>query len=311
MTAAPRPEPETPQRARTGARRIAGVGWSVLQRLSPQWAGRAAFKLFCTPPSRKRRTPAERRALDTLSANLKTATARRVMTPDADVQTYRWSAHTAPYRGCVLLVHGWTAEARIMTLFVEPLRRAGFDVVAIDLPAHGRASGRRLNMPIGARAVLAVEQAEGPFTGVIAHSFGGLVAVHAAEGGAPLTRALSIDRLVLISTPHSLSRLVRDFGTGLGFNAGMHQALADAVSAAALRPVTSISTGGMLAVAARPTLVIQDDDDDIVPASDGPAIVAATPAATLMTTKGLGHRRIVVMPTIVRASVRFLKGEAP
>jgi hypothetical protein len=31
--------------------------------------------------------------------------------------------------------------------------------------------------------------------------------------------------------------------------------------------------------------------------------------ATLQTTKGLGHRRIIVMPTTVRASIRFLNGE--
>jgi pimeloyl-ACP methyl ester carboxylesterase len=282
-----------------------GIALSALDRVAPRAAGRIAYRLFCKPP-RPRRTAAEARALETLSANLKTAEAHRIAGPDGDIQAYRWRAPTLPAAGTVLLIHGWTAEARIMTLFVEPLRRAGFDVVALDLPAHGLSSGRLLNMPIGARAVLAVADALGPFSGVIAHSFGGLVAALAAEGGAPLTRSLPVDRLVLIATPHAVDRLVRDFGSGLSFSGRLTQRLAEEVTAAAGRPVAAISAGDLLKVAGRPALIVQDDDDDIVPPSDGPLIASAS-GATLQATKGLGHRRIIIMPVVVKAAVRFLK----
>jgi fermentation-respiration switch protein FrsA (DUF1100 family) len=114
--------------------------------------------------------------------------------------------------------------------------------------------------------------------------------------------------MVLIATPHSVARLVRDFGQSLAFTPRLQRALADQVTRAARRPVESITTGDLLRVAGRPALIIQDDDDEVVPATDGPLIAGAC-GGTLHTTRGLGHRRIVIMPTVVRTSIRYLKGE--
>lgn len=293
----------------TAAKKAIGLTLNALGGVAPRRAGQLAFDLFCKPPSARQRSAAETRALATLSSNVASAEARRVRTPDAEVQTYLWRTSEAPPRGRVLLVHGWTSEARIMTLFVTPLLRAGFDVAALDLPAHGSSTGTRLNMPIGARAMLAVADALGPFTGVIAHSFGGLVTALATEGGAPLDRALPLERIVLISTPHSLTCLTEEFGVTFGFSTTVTRGLQDEVTRAAGRSVHDISTGRMLKRARVPALILHDDDDDVVPSSDGHAITALA-GATLVMTKGLGHRRIIVMPTTVRAAIRFLKGES-
>jgi pimeloyl-ACP methyl ester carboxylesterase len=286
---------------------------NVLAAVVPGRARRVVYDQFCTPPPVAMRTDAERRALETLSANTARAAAATIAAPDGDVMTYRWPLEAGGGPGGaaprVLLVHGWGADARVMTLFVEPLRRAGFEAVALDLPAHGQSSGTRLNMPIGARAVRAVFEALGPFQGIIAHSFGGLATTHALEGGPPLDRGMRTDKLVLLATPHSLDRLVADFARGRGYTPRLAAGLADAVTEAARRPVTSISTGGMLRVADVATLVIQDRDDDIVPAADGDAIVAAAPRASLHSTSGLGHSRIIVTPAIVRGAIRFIKGD--
>jgi pimeloyl-ACP methyl ester carboxylesterase len=292
----------------TAATKAMGATLNAIGVVAPQRAGQLAFDLFCKPPGARHRTATETRALETLSANMTTADVQRVATRDGEVQTYLWRTSVTPSRGRVLLVHGWTSEARIMTLFVTPLLRAGYDVAALDLPAHGLSSGKRLNMPIGARAVLAVGDVLGPFSGVIGHSFGGLVTALAAEGGAPLDRALPVDRLVLISTPHSLTRLTEEFGVKFGFTAATTLGLQNEVTRAAGRSVHDITTGGMLKAAGVPALILHDDEDDVVPPSDG-TIVAAMAGATLQTTKGLGHRRIIVMPTTVRASIRFLNGE--
>lgn len=286
---------------------------NALAAIAPTRARQVAYDQFCTPPPTAMRTDAERRALETLAANTARAIKQTIAAPDGTVSVYRWplgadgASDTAAPR--VLLVHGWGADARVMTLFVEPLRRAGFEAVALDLPAHGQSSGTRLNMPIGARAVRAVADVVGPFRGIIAHSFGGLATTHALEGGPPLDRGMRTEKLVLLATPHALDRLVADFARERGYAPRLAAGLADAVTEAAQRPVTSISTGGMLRVADVATLVIQDRDDEIVPATDGDAIVAAAPRAVLQTTTGLGHSRIIVTPAIVRSAIRFIKGD--
>src|SRR5262249_59183629 len=56
----------------------------------------------------------------------------------------------------VVLVHGWNGTSGDLSAFVGPLRDTGRRVVAIDLPAHGRSSGRFSDLTEAAAAVEAV-----------------------------------------------------------------------------------------------------------------------------------------------------------
>mgnify|MGYP003291741877 CR=1 FL=1 len=55
-----------------------------------------------------------------------------------------------------------------------------------------------------------------------------------------------------------------------------------------------------------PLLVIHDREDAEVPWQEGAIIAQAWPGATLSTTSGLGHRRIVHDPAVVERAVGFL-----
>jgi pimeloyl-ACP methyl ester carboxylesterase len=55
-----------------------------------------------------------------------------------------------------------------------------------------------------------------------------------------------------------------------------------------------------------PLLVFHDRDDRDVALADGEAIAAAWPGARLVTTTGLGHRRIVHDPPVVAQAIAFL-----
>ena len=59
-----------------------------------------------------------------------------------------------------------------------------------------------------------------------------------------------------------------------------------------------------------PLLVFHDRDDTDVAWSDGDSIARAWPGARLVTTRGLGHRRIVHDPQVVSQAVSFLFEEA-
>jgi pimeloyl-ACP methyl ester carboxylesterase len=270
-------------------------------------AAKAAFHQFSTPPRGANELDAEVKLSEKLGPLLGQAEATRIGTPDAIIQTYLWRTEQVTSRGRVLLIHGWTGQALIMGLFVRPLLQAGFDVVAFDQPAHGRSTGLRLNMPIGARAVLAVADQCGPFTGVMTHSFGGQVAALALEGGPPIGRRFMADRLVTVACPHSLQRLTRNFGQGFKFSADLQARFEDRISAAAGRPIETVNTGQMLAVAGMPVLAIHDELDDEVPFTEAQAIAASAPNVTLVPFAGLGHRRIIVTSAVIRAAIKFLQ----
>jgi pimeloyl-ACP methyl ester carboxylesterase len=279
-----------------------GAGWTA-----PRLAAKAAYNQFSTPPRGTAERDAEMKLHEKLGPLLDLAEALRIGTPDAFIQTYLWRTEIAANRGRVLLIHGWTGQSLIMGLFVRPLLQAGFDVVAFDQPAHGRSTGQQLNMPIGARAVLAVAHRLGPFTGVITHSFGGQVAALALEGGPPIGHRFQTDRLVTVACPNSLQRLTGNFGRDFGFTADLQGRFEARISDAAGRPIETIKTGDMLAVVGVPVLVVHDERDDEVPYSEALAIAAVCPHVTLMPFAGLGHRRIIVTSAVVRAAIKFLQ----
>ena len=65
--------------------------------------------------------------------------------------------------------------------FVEPLVEAGYRVVAYDGPAHGESPGRRTNIFKLTEGLMAVADAVGPLSGVIAHSLGTTAVLLAAS----------------------------------------------------------------------------------------------------------------------------------
>jgi pimeloyl-ACP methyl ester carboxylesterase len=58
-----------------------------------------------------------------------------------------------------------------------------------------------------------------------------------------------------------------------------------------------------------PTLVVHDRRDRQTAYADAARLVALLPQAELVTTEGLGHRRILADPAVVRAVVAFIHAD--
>lgn len=271
----------------------------ALEDLPPALAGDVAFRIFCTPELSQHRTDDH----DILTArarfHLRNARWQVVDTPAGEVQTYVYEPDGVA-RGTVVLVHGWTSEAAFMTAFTEPLRRSGMRVVAFDFPAHGLSPGRRTNLADCARAMLSVCDYYGPIDGVVAHSFGGFVALLVAEGGPPIDHAHPIGRFVLISCPNKLSEVTRNFGKALNLGPAAQRAYERHLERVGHRPVETFSAAELLRNVDQPVLIVHGRDDDEVTFRNAEDIAAAHPGARLMGFEGLGHRNVLFAPPVFR-----------
>lgn len=274
-----------------------------LATFSPTCAGRFAYTLFCRPPrTNPGRGPAARlpgAARGVLGA----AEVMSVPHPGGLLRAYHWGPPEARRR--VLLVHGWGGRASHMVAFARTLAASGLGVVAYDAPAHGDSTGRRADLPGGAEALRAVSDVLGPFEAAITHSFGGMVAALAAEGGPPLTGRVGFGSLVLVSPPARLGDLMRWFGSGAGLSARTIRGMREYVAKRAGRAVAEFDTGALLRGNVRRLLVIHDEDDPEVPFADGKA-VAGSAGGELVATRRLGHRRVLVAPEVARAAAEFV-----
>ena len=71
-------------------------------------------------------------------------------------------------------------------------------------------------------------------------------------------------------------------------------------------PMTKLSMDRIAPRLELPLLVIHDRDDREVPWVDGASIADASPRASLLSTEGLGHRRILRDPKVIEAAIAFL-----
>jgi pimeloyl-ACP methyl ester carboxylesterase len=288
-----------------GALRVIRPVVAAASFVSPRLAGAVAFRAFCRPPGDGRPGTPLRKAVDRAEARIAGAERIPVPFPGGVVQAYRFAARNGSGRS-VLLVHGWTSRAAFMSSVVEPLTGLGFDVVAVDLPGHGRSSGRTLHLPLGIAALRAVHETLGNWHAIVGHSFGGALATFLVSGA--LADPVPVEKLVLIGTPHSMEAVFRSFGSTFGLSPRGQHWFEENVPRLTGSPLSSFEVPAHLARTGTPTLVLHAPDDKEVPFASAQALAAAGPHVTLQALPGLGHRRILGGAATIAAAAAFLGG---
>ena len=200
----------------------------------------------------------------------------------------------------VLLLHGWEGQAADLAAFASPLLAAGFQVLAMDLPAHGDSEGRQTNIPHSARALQAVGAALGPLHAVIAHSVGSAVLAEALHAG------MTVGRAVLIAAPAHYESYARQVGTLAGLDAAGIARLLALLREPLGIDIHEVSLPRRAASLTQPALFMHSADDRIVAITDSEASAAAWPGARHLRLDGLGHRRILQEPAVVAEALQFI-----
>ena len=206
----------------------------------------------------------------------------------------------------VYLVHGWGGWRWQLDGFVAPLVEAGCRVVAFDAPSHGvsdpgpEGPGRSTILEF-ADALTAVVAEMGPAHAVVAHSLGATAAAFAIRGGLPVERAAF---LAPMADPLPYTRT---FAGRLGFGDRVRTRLVDRIERRVGLPLSAFDVPAMAGQSPTPPLLLVHDRLDAETGwSDSAAIAAAWPRSRLVTTSGLGHRRILRAPAVIAEVTGFV-----
>jgi alpha-beta hydrolase superfamily lysophospholipase len=104
----------------------------------------------------------------------------------------------------ILITHGWISRAAYMVKLIKALHQQGYDVYALDFPAHGEAKGLQLPWPDAVAILKETINHHGPFYGVIGHSFGGSMLLNTLNLAGQLPEWQlnnKPERVVLIAAP--------------------------------------------------------------------------------------------------------------
>lgn len=265
---------------------------------SEQLGATVAERLFTTP--RRFARPAREHAV---------LASARPFALDVPLRSPRWNGQhrqVAAWRWghgpAVLLVHGWEGRGAQLGAFVAPLVEAGLSVVAFDAPAHGDSPGTQLYLTDLADAVVAAVEAIGPVHAIIAHSFGAAAVLLAhARGG------VDVARNIMIAPNAVVDDAVERFARVVALDERDRHTLEDQLAVQSGITVESLRLDRLVGERRGALTVIHDRGDREVPFEDGERLAQLWPDAHLVPTEGLGHRRILRDPGVVRAVVEAVR----
>lgn len=263
------------------------IAFRALWHIAPTRAIDRAVRVFLTPQHGSF-SSAEFYALDE-------AIAFHIPSPTGRITAWRWGRKGDPV---VVLVHGWGGRCTQMRAFVEPIIRRGFSVVAFDAPGHGMSGRGQSSLPHFLHGLNAVLDSLGSVHAVVGHSAGAVVTAMV------LAKRPSVVCGVLISAPASLIGFSRQLAGALRWPESLCAAMQRRVENHFGYPWSEFEAER--SSGEQPLLVIHDVDDREAPLSEARRHVNNWPRAQLLTTKGLGHRRILESSAAILATADFV-----
>lgn len=270
--------------------RIVNAVAPTTSRLAPGWSAIWLNRLFTAPI---RHSAPERETAWLADAEV----SRLSFKGGRELALYTWGRPTDPL---IVLAHGWAGRGGQLGALAAPLVEQGFRVVTFDQPAHGASDGVRTALPEFAESVERIAEVMGPIYGLIGHSLG------TAGANVAMSRGLHIKRLVYLSPPEALPDYLTRAAQYLGFTVEVADRGRMRLERRYGVPFEAARGVPLARAMSADLLVIHDTGDVEVPYAEGAALAEAWPGARIMSTEGLGHRRIVRDPDVVRAAVDFM-----
>jgi alpha-beta hydrolase superfamily lysophospholipase len=270
------------------------LGFRALAAVAPGTAARLATQLWFRPPAAKVH-PAAREFM-------KTGDRTTMLVQGRPLAVWSWGSGPT-----VLLVHGWGGYGGQMQPFVEPLVRSGYRAIIFDAPAHGESGpsqlgARRTTLFDFAWAVDAIGRNERALAGIIAHS-GGSTAV----AWAMLTAEWRPRAVAFIAPMASPTRYRALFHRALGLSEDVERRFTEITARQFGFRWEDLEVPDMAKrMQTPPVLVVHDRGDEETSWEEGAAIAGAWPGGSLLTTDGLGHRRVLRDPAVVEAVTAFI-----
>ena len=252
--------------------RLYGVYFNILALFSEKKAAEKAFTLFCTPRKGKI-LPVQKEFLEEAEHDV-TEYGNMVL------QTYRWPGN----RETVLLLHGWESNTFRWRNLIGMLRNEGFDIVAFDAPAHGKSTGKILNVPLYAECADQIIKKFKPRY-VVAHSVGGTTAVYQQYQ----YNTNSVEKLVTIGSPSELEEIMSHYQHMLRFNNRVLGALDRYFQFHFGFGIKDFSTSRFASNLRIKGLLVHDELDRVAPVSASERVHSNWENSRLLKTRGMGH----------------------
>ena len=215
------------------------------------------------------------------------------------VQVYSWGEVDKPY---ILFLHGWAGRGTQFSRFFPSILDSGFRIITFDGPAHGKSDGKRTNVAEFVDVLKLVIEKFGAPKVVVAHSFGGVVALMGKSIDLP------IKRLINIGSPAIGDEIIKTFLREVNGSWSTAEAFKKYMVKKYNRSFDEFS-GEFFIKQLKDDLdllLVHDDIDKDVPLIHVFRVLELYPKAILFKTVGLGHTRILKDEMVIEFCLEFI-----
>lgn len=249
-----------------------GFYFNTLAVFSKEKAAKKAFDLFCTP--RKGKVLAHQKDF------LDSAKTETVEAEDVHFQTYHWPGT----KDTVLLLHGWESNTFRWRNLIAFLKNEGFNIIAVDAPAHGYSSSKTFTAPLYVKGIKPVVEKYGPRQ-IIAHSIGGMTALYHQHKFPDA----GIEKIVTLGSPSDFSVIAKGYQDFLRLNKKVMTAMDEHFFKLFGFRMNDFSTAEFSRKFKIKGLLIHDELDRVTAVQGSEKVHSAWENSTFVKTKGLGH----------------------
>jgi pimeloyl-ACP methyl ester carboxylesterase len=238
-------------------------------------AGKMAYYFLTTP----------RRLADDPGTDefLKEATQGSFIHDGQEVHCFHWPGDGPK----VLLLHGWESSTARWFAMYEPLKKAGFDIYAIDAPAHGRSEGKKFNVFMYCQVLDTYFNQLGFAPDYwVGHSGGGMAAIYYA---CKEEYTFAPKQIVSMAVPGELENFIDKFCELVGANERVKYGIEHQFHRHLDHRFADIDFTEFVKKVEVPGLIVHDEEDDVAPISGARRMHSNWRGATLATTVGCGH----------------------
>lgn len=251
---------------------VIGNFYNGLSYFSKSYAAQKAFLLFIKPRKGKP-SPKQIDFLDT-------AFKEELLFEKYPIMTYRWLGK----KQTILLAHGWESNSARWKKIITHFKQKGFNVIALDAPAHGQSGGKTFNAVLYSEFINVVASYFQPDI-IIGHSVGGMASAFSLH----TYKIESVKKIILLGAPSEFKDVFKRYTDMLGYNKRITNQLDTIILDRFGAKPETFSTANYLEKITSEGLIIHDEDDQIIPYNDALLLKNSFKNSILITTKGLGH----------------------
>ncbi|MDA9028888.1 alpha/beta hydrolase [Flavobacteriaceae bacterium] len=239
---------------------------------SSAYASKLALQLFSKPRGGQL-TPKGKLFLDT-------ATKTTLYYNDLPIQTYQWNGS----KETVLLAHGWESNSNRWRYEIEKLQSEGYNIIALDGPAHGGSGSNTFNAILYSEFINVVSQKFKP-TLFLGHSVGAMAVIIFLQK----QTYKDAKKIVLLGAPSAFTGIMERYSSLMGYSKTIDNGIDRHVKQKFGHPCSYFSTANFVSTIDSEGLIIHDKKDPIIPYQDALDIDAQFKNAQLISTESFGH----------------------